>query len=132
MKFSLLHLAMLASPLIGALARAAWAQDREHAHDWEHARDVVDRVLRNLHHIERNATIVGEDRDRYDRAARSLAEVQASLADGRFDQAKLEAAIDSLDRLTRSRGLDPRDQDLVLQDLKDLRRLREEWRDGGS
>ena len=118
--------------LMAALIPVVWAQDRDrdhgHDHDWEHARQVVDRTMEDLRHVERRDAFAGDDRERYDRALRALADVDRSLADSRFDRGRLDEAIEQVDHVTRSRMLDPKERDRVLADLRDLRRVREEWR----
>ena len=117
--------------LLVAAASFAYSQDRDHdrdrGHDWERARQVVDRTMDDLRHVERRDAFAGDDRERYDHALRSLADVDRSLADGRFDRGKLDEAIEHVDHVTRSRILDPRERDRVMDDLRDLRRMREEW-----
>jgi|GEM_PF-5570958 hypothetical protein len=111
-----------------ALLLASVCAAQEEGGNWKHARDVITRAMTNLRHIDHRAGFAGGDRDRYDRTMRSLSDVERSLADGRFDKNKLDEAIQNLDHVTRGRELDPADREHVLDDLKDLRRLREEWR----
>ncbi len=122
---------ILAGLLIAATS-AAFGQDRDRdrdrGHDWDRTREVVNRTMEDLRHIERRESFANEDRERYDHALRSLAEVDRSLADSRFDRGRLDEAIEQVDHVTRSRMLDPRERDRVMDDLRDLRRIREEWR----
>ena len=121
----------LMTGLLVAAASFAYSQDRDHdrerGHDWERARQVVDRTMDDLRHVERRDAFAVDDRERYDHALRSLADVDRSLADSRFDRGKLDEAIEHVDHVTRSRILDPRERDRVMDDLRDLRRMREEW-----
>ena len=124
----------LSAVLAAALVPFAHAQDRDRdrdrdrGHDWERARDVVSRTMEDLRHIERLEALAGSDRERYDHAMRALADVDRQVSEGRLDRGKLDEAIEQVDHVTRSRMLDPRERDRVLDDLRDLRRLREEWR----
>ncbi len=101
---------------------------QERSRSWEHAREIVDRTMDDLRHIERQNAFAGEDRDRYERAMRSLSDFDRSVSEGRFDRGKLDEAIEHVDHVMKSKMLDPRERDRVMDDLRDLRRLREEWR----
>ena len=129
MKFS--HLIRFAAGL-AMLAGLISAQDRDRGRDrgehWDRARDVVGRTISDLQHIERREAFRGDERDRYDHALRALADVDRGLADGHFDRGKIDEAIEHVDHVTRNRMLDPRERDQVMDDLRDLRRVREEWR----
>jgi hypothetical protein len=103
-------------------------RDRDRDRDWNRARQVVNRTMDDLRRLERRDAFAGEERERYDHSLRALAEVDRSLADGRFDRGRLDEAIEHVDHVTRSRVLDPSERDHVLEDLRDLRRVREEWR----
>src|SRR5690349_19249634 len=101
--------------LVGIFAAAmlpiAHAQDRDRDRDrgpgWERAREVVSRTMEDLRHIERRDAFAGEDRDRYDRALRSLSDFDRSVSNGRFDKGRLDEAIEHVDHVSRSRMLDP-------------------------
>jgi len=103
-------------------------RDRDHDRDWNRARQVVNRTMEDLRRLERRDAFAGDERERYDRSLRALAEVDRSLADGRFDRGRLDEAIEHVDRVSHSRVLDPGERDRVLDDLRDMRRVREEWR----
>jgi hypothetical protein len=132
MKTNLLSRFFLAAVLAVALIPFGHAQDRDRdrdrGHDWERARGIISRSMDDLRHIERRDAFARDDRERYDHALRALSEVDRSFADGRYDRGRLDEAIEQLDHITRSRVLDPRERDRVLDDLRDLRRLREDWR----
>jgi len=121
---------LLAAIFAASLVSTARAQDRDRDRDrsWERAREVVARTIEDLRHIERREAFRGDDRDRYDKAMKSLAEVDRKVSEGRMDRGDLDEAIEHVDHVTRSRILDPKERDRVTDDLRDLRRLREDWR----
>jgi hypothetical protein len=115
-------------PGIHAQTHDAQDRDRDRGGNWDRAHQIANRTMEDLRHIERRESFAGEDRDRYTRALRALGDFDHSVAEGRFDKGRLDDAIEQVDHVTRSRMLDPRERDQVQDDLRDLRRLREEWR----
>jgi hypothetical protein len=127
-----MSIAVLLAALIPFTQAQERDRDRDHDRDrgrsWEYARQIVDRTIDDLRHLERQEAFAGDDRERYQHALRALADADRALADGRFDRGKLDEAIDHVDHVAKSRILDPRERDRVLDDLRDLRRMREDWR----
>ena len=123
---------LLAGVFAAAMIPAAHAQDRDRDRDrgrsWEQAREVIARTMEDLRHIDRRDSSSGDDRERYEKAMRSLSDFDRSVSEGHFDKGKLDEAIEQVDRVMHSKMLDPRERDRVTDDLRDLRRLREEWR----
>ena len=123
---------LLAAAFTVAAMPAVHAQredrDRDRRPGWDRAHEVVNRAIEDLRHLERRDAFGGEDRDRYNHAMRALADFDRSISENRFDRGRLDEAIEQLDHVTRSRMLEARERDRVLDDLRDLRRLREEWR----
>ncbi len=121
---------VLGAILAAAVIPLASAQERERERgpQWDRAHQVVSRTMDTLRHIERRESLAGDERDHYDRALRALSDVDRSTSQGRFDRGRLDEAIEQVDRVSRSRMLDPQERDRLLDDLRDLRRLRDDWR----
>jgi hypothetical protein len=60
-------------------------------------------------------------RERVSRAQRELGKFQAERASGRFGGHQFHKAVNALDSVVRSNGIDPRDRDVLARDLQNLR-----------
>jgi hypothetical protein len=68
-----------------------------------------------------------KDRERYDNALRHLSEFDSSLSRGKYDQGKLDTAIDDVNNICKNNILSPPDRDMLQEDLRALRELRAGW-----
>jgi len=93
-----------------------------------------DAVRRTISDLDRAASMrYAERRDwrNADEARKDLIKFDERRARGRFDRGRLDHAIARLAPLTRSPLLHPRDRDMLMRDLADLRELRDRgdfWR----
>jgi len=86
--------------------------------------DVVDRALRDLDSA-RSYRGGRSDWREMEKARKGLMRFQDNWYRGRFDKDRLDGAIEHLDRLARSRDVDPRDARILERDVWDLRSFRE-------
>ena len=103
------------------LAMPARAQDNLYAN----ARSLVDRSQNDLRHASHLAKDREKERERYDNAQRSLSEFDKNLARNKFDKDKLDSAINDVKNVVDHNTLDPQARDMLTQDLRDLRELRQ-------
>ncbi len=103
-----------------------WRRGRE---DWARRDDwreqLFDRVREDVEQIQRVTWPEGGDRYRLERAKQELSELQGRMARGRFDDRQLDDVIRALDRVGDDNRLAPRDRDILKDDLRRLRDLRE-------
>jgi hypothetical protein len=126
MRFISLRLAPLALAvlLVTAVAPLTYAQ-----RDWDRARTLVGASQRDLSQISEIATMSGKERERYDNALHHLSEFDQGLAHSRFDKGKLDDAIGDVDNVCKNNTLAPGERDVLLNDLRQLRDLRADWKD---
>jgi hypothetical protein len=89
-----------------------------------------DRVREDLDHVQTLA-FSGADEYRIVKTKRELGELQTKLADGRYDQPELDAAIAALEMVVADNRLSPRDREMLNDDLSRMRDYREHhegWR----
>ncbi len=110
--------AILSVLVIGVPTRA---QDNLYAN----ARSLVDRAQNDLRHTSHLAKDRDKERERYDNAERSLSEFDKQLARNKFDKDKLDSAINDVKNVVDHNTLDPQGRDMLSQDLRDLRELRQ-------
>src|SRR5690349_11962549 len=108
-----------AAMLFGLMA--AQAQDNLYAN----ARSLVQRVQQDLRHAARINRDDDKERDRYDNAMKHLSDFDKDLSRNKFDKGKLDDAIEDVKNVVDHNTLDPRGRDLLSQDLRDLRSLRQ-------
>jgi hypothetical protein len=85
---------------------------------------LVGRVLSDLDRAARNAYLDGHERKHFDEAARKLQEFEERWAQGRFDNGKLDKAIENLDHLANADRVSGRDREMLARDVQDLRQFR--------
>jgi hypothetical protein len=106
------------------------------AQDWYHDRDerfrgegwrgrVFFHVREDLSHIGSAAWASGKERTRLERTKQELAELQAKLEHGRYDEHELSDVIDSIRKSANDDRLAPRDRDILREDLNRLIDYRE-------
>jgi hypothetical protein len=114
----------LATLILGALP--AWLPAQV---DMDGARSLVGRSQHDLSSISNVAAMSAKEKERYDNALRHLSEFDQGLAHARFDKGKLDTAIDDIDNVCKNNTLVPGERDVLLGDLRELRRLREDRKD---
>ncbi len=81
------------------------------------------RVRQDLDYVARYS-FRNDDRYRLDRTYRELDDLQRDYASGRWDRRALDDVIQALDRVVDDNRLEPRDRDILRDDLNRLRDLR--------
>jgi hypothetical protein len=111
------------------------------AQDWYHDRDeryygdqwrphVFSHVRQDLDHIWSARNASEKENRRLERTKEELAQMQADLDDGRFDNGLLNDVIDSLRKSANDERLSPRDRDVLHDDanrLHDYQRNHNHW-----
>ena len=118
---------MAAALLVASVIPTVHAQERRE-HDFERARNVIAKTREDLQHIERHDAFVREDHERYERVMRELSEMQRDLDDHRLDRERLGRAAEDVDHVAHVGMVGPRERERLMDDSRDLRRLREDWR----
>jgi hypothetical protein len=103
-----------------------WYHDREARFRGEEWRGrVFEHVRVDLDHIGSAVWASGKERNRLQRTKQELAELQAKLEHGRYDEGELNDVIDSMKKSANDDRLSPRDRDVLGDDLNRLRDYRE-------
>ncbi len=108
------------------LSAQDWYRDREErfrAEEWRH--HIFDHVRVDLDHVGSAAWAAEREQRRLRRTKQELAELQAKLDHGRYDERELDDVIDSLRKSADDERLTPRDRDVIHDDLNRLRDYRE-------
>lgn len=106
------------------------------AQDWYHDRDdrfrgeewrghIFEHVRTDLDHIWSAGQAAPRERRRLDTTKRELADLQAQLHGGRYNEHELNDVIDSLVKSSNDQRLAPRDRDVLGDDVSKLRDYRE-------
>jgi len=85
---------------------------------------LVGRVMADINRTASANRLDGRDQKRFNEAARFLQDFDARMAQGRFDNGKLDRAIENLSDLVNSNHLSRRDRDILARDVQDLRQFR--------
>jgi hypothetical protein len=112
--------------------RDSWYQSREaffHEQHWK--AHLFQRVREDLDRVQSTTFPGSGDEYRIARTKGELGELQAKLAENRFDEPQLDDVIAGLQRVIDSNKLSPRDRDMLADDqsrLRDYREHHENWR----
>jgi len=98
------------------------------AQDWDRAHRVIGKTQEDLHRIEHHDVWAAPDRGHYDAAERNLSDVRHDLDENRLDRGRLEATIGEIEHITHVDGLDRHAREVLMEDVRELRRLRDAWR----
>jgi hypothetical protein len=101
-------------------ACGAWAQDGA----YPDARQLVQRVQEDLHHIMQEDARNHKQADHCEDALKHLSDFDKGLANNRFDKDRLDAAIDHMKKVLDDNTIEARDRDMLTTDIEDLRHLR--------
>ena len=113
---------------IGSILLAAWTSPaRAQEHDWDRAHRIIDRVQEDLRHIEHHDVWAVPDRGHYEAAERNLADVRQDLDHNRLDRPRLDRTIEEIEHIARVDRLDGQARERLAEDLRELRRLRDDW-----
>ncbi len=111
---------------------SSWYQSREsffHEQHWK--AHLFQRVREDLDRVQSSTFPGSGDEYRITRTKQELGDLQAKLAENRYDQPQLDDVIAGLQRVIDSNKLAPRDRDMLADDLSRLRDYREhheDWR----
>jgi len=91
-------------------------------------REPLDRVRADLDHAERGLHYLGpEEMERFNRVRGQVSEFQHRWEQGRFDRDALDHIIEGLNHTVQHDRIRPRDRDILADDVRRLRELRERW-----
>jgi len=103
-------------------------EDRYHriqrGEDWWRGR-MFERIREDLDHVQSVTFPFSADQYRLNRVKQELNELQAKLAENRYDQPELDDVISAMQRVVSDNHLSGRDRDLLNDDLSRLRAFRE-------
>ena len=103
-------------------------EDRYHriqrGEDWWRGR-MFERVRDDLDHVQSVTFPFSADQYRLNRVKQELNELQAKLAENRYDQPELDDVISAMQRVVSDNHISGRDRDLLNEDLTRLRAFRE-------
>lgn len=126
---------------IGSLAATAqsWPQDDPYYRNDPYSRggysrqtygyggyqdSLINRVMYDIDQAARRANLDGHEAHHFNEVARTLQEFQAKWARGKFDNGKLDKAIENLAHLADADRIRGRDREALSRDLYDLRQFR--------
>jgi hypothetical protein len=85
---------------------------------------LINRVLSDLDAAAYNGRLDDHERKHFEKATQKLQEFEERWARGRFDNGKLDEAIENLDHLAHADRVSGRDRYRLSRDLQDLRQFR--------
>jgi hypothetical protein len=118
----------------------AYAQDRDRDRDRDRDEDryhrsdrgdqywrgrMFERVRDDLDHIQAVTSPFSGDQYRLNKVKQELNELQAKMAENRYDQAEIDDVIGAMQRVVSDNRLSGRDRDMLNDDLNRLRGFRE-------
>jgi hypothetical protein len=112
---------------LAGLLLAGWSPARAQVGDWPRAHRVIERTQENLHHIEHREGWATGDRGHFDAAEHNLADIRKDLDRNRLDRGRLEDTIREIEYITHVDHLDGHARERLNEDVRELRRLRDEW-----
>lgn len=88
------------------------------------AAGVIDRTLSDLRSAASRNRVDRHERDHFERAMNELQAFRYRLAEGRFDEGRLNRAIEDLEHLARAHQVHPNDRRTLARDMLALRDFR--------
>jgi hypothetical protein len=118
------------STVMAALALTATAQDwyrdrdeRFRGEEWRH--HLFTHVRTDLEHVW-SGRAADRERNRLDKTEAELTKMQTDLDAGRWDNGVLNDVIDSIRKSSNDDRLDPRDRDVLADDIRRLKEFQDE------
>jgi hypothetical protein len=105
----------------------AFAQDRDHDHDWNRASHLIEKTQEDLRRVQHHDAWAVPDRGHYEAAERNLADVRHDLDENRLDRPRLDQAISEVEHISKVNALNREVRDRLCEDLRELRRLEHDW-----
>jgi hypothetical protein len=93
--------------------------------EFENLRAVVQRTQDDLGQVRSQGLRNEKERERIDNARKHLSDFDRNLSEDKFDEGRLDSAIDDVKNVLENNTLEARDRDALTKDLADLRRARE-------
>ena len=103
------------------------AQTRDRDHDWDRAHHVIEKAHEDVRRIEHHDAWTVTDRGHYEAAERNLADVRHDLDQNRLDRNRLDQAIAEIENIAHVDALDRHARERLAEDIRELRRLRDDW-----
>ena len=113
----------LATLFLVVLLLGLWQQTPVQAQGYGGHRSTIGRTLGDLRAASRYAH-GGRERERIDNAQRHLREFDRELSRGRYNNHRIDEAIEDVHNVVRNNNLPPRERDILGADLQELRGLR--------
>lgn len=115
--------------VLAGLLLAGWVPARAQTRsDWDRAHRIIEKTQEDLRRVEHHDAWAVTDRGHYDTAERNLRDVRLDLDKNRLDRGRLDASINEIEQITHVNALDPKPREALGEDLRELRRLRDDWR----
>jgi hypothetical protein len=113
---------------ITSLFFAAWASPaRAQERDWGRAHRITGKAQEDLRQIEHHDVWAVADRGHDEAAEHNLADIRHDLDENRLDRGRLDHTIEEIEHITHVDALDGRARERLADDLRELRRLRDDW-----
>jgi hypothetical protein len=88
------------------------------------ARELIQRVHDDLQRVRNLGDRNKKEKERVDNAMKHLSDFDRNLTKERFNQGRLDSAIDDIKNVVKNNTLEPRDRDALTADMNDLRQYR--------
>lgn len=112
---------------VASLLLAGFSPARAQERDWGRAHRVIEKTQEDLRRVEHHDRWAAADRGHFDAAERNLADVRRDLGENRLDRKRLDETIDEIEHIVHVDALNGRAREGVEEDLRELRRLRDDW-----
>lgn len=116
---ALLGAGVVTNPLLVAAPQTYSSADR-----YYDIRQIVDRTQSDLQSARSFARPKGDQRSRFDNAARHLSTFDRHLLKGHFDKGEMDSAIEDVQHIIDKNTLSPEGRDAIMRDIQDLRAAR--------
>jgi hypothetical protein len=108
------------------MAQGDWYEHRDERYRGEHWRArIFAEVKEDLDHVQSRTFPVGKDEYRLVRAKQELDELQNDLAAHRYNEAKLDEVVGTMQKVVADNRMSARDRDILNDDVQRLRDYRE-------
>ena len=114
----------------GSYNQGTYDRSRSNQGGYGYQREPLDRVRADLDRAARDLYYLsGSEMRRFNKVREEIAEFQQKWERGRYDRHEMDDVIGSLQRVVDRNRLEPRDRDMLLNDLGRLRDLRARYSD---
>jgi len=109
---------------VGAIALLASWNVRAQEGAYADARQLVQRVQEDLHHVGHEDARNHKQSDHIEEALKHLSDFDKGLSNGKFAKDRLDDAIDHMKQVVNGNTLEARDRDTLNDDIRDLQHLK--------